>query len=1187
MRIILATGIYPPESGGPATYTHGLALALRERGHEVVVVAYGEGASDRQTIRVSRRGGPSIRYIRYAWRVFLAARRADVVYAQGPVSEGLPATIGAKLAGRPLIMKVVGDYAWEMAQQRGEKKLLDAFLDAHPNDILSRIERWTARRATRVIVPSRYLATVVGRWGVPSIRIDTFVNAVDPLPSTAGRDDERRALGVLGNVVILTAVRAVPWKGVSELIGRWKDVPLGHLLVVAGDGPELDAWKSRATSEGVADRVRFLGRVDRQTLARWYDAADAFVLNSGYEGYPHVVAEAASRGLPCFVSDKGGNPETVEEYEGLVRVIPYNDMDAWISAISGVDGLSERQTRMPLWTHGRMVDEIEHTLKETLGMRAEGKMQVVMVSYDRALLDHSSETSHRVLSIADAGCTLNVIVMRGRIFRNVVAGIRHARQLSGRTIVTAQDPFAAGLVGYLISRWTNSPLEVQEHGDFYSGAWTKESWKNRVLSRLGRFILKRAERVRTVSERVKDHLIAIGVPTSNIEVISVAQNLDALLARPFTNPSDIFRIVAPCRFVGQKGLETLLSAARLLKQRGTRCALTLVGSGPLEAELKERIRAEGLSDDVAIEPWRDPSRLWDAADLFVLSSNYEGWGRTIVEAMAAGVPIVTTDVGCVGPFFRPQIDGRVVQPNDPVALAKAIEEQMAETNRRETMRASARERAKSFPSQQELHAKQTAGWRGLLHRRDIGPRWDLWVAALIAFIILSRIASVALFHASLLNREWGFYYLVDHWLQGYGYSYARELGCASAYRSPGYLFFLTALYRFFSPDNTLAQAIVQNIVVIGVLWLVYAVGKRLVGARAALLGAFLMAAYPYTFYHYTQYYHTFLSSFFLLLMVWFLLRIAETERARYAIGAGLSIGCLAYVQGTILPATPFIVAWLLYRLWPHWCLAIKATFLMATFSVALIAPWTYRNWTQLHAFVPLTTDLGHGLFKANNEVIYELTKLGYPQEIVDVITVSSTDPNYKQYRMPPELEEQFKRDGVFRDSVYWTEWHPKEPNGNVATCAELGPMNEVEFNQHWTGLAKEWIRKNWMTEGWKLHLLKLKTFWQPSLFPSVKTGAPWSFAGSPIKVWIARNAVTVACAIVIFGGWIGMLFAIRRRDKNVWLPIGVMFVYSVLHTFFAGYTKYRIPLDNLLAAYAGWTIVALWDWLRGTRSTRK
>jgi glycosyltransferase involved in cell wall biosynthesis/4-amino-4-deoxy-L-arabinose transferase-like glycosyltransferase len=1183
MKILLATGIYPPESGGPATYSAGLASALRERGHEVHVLAYGDPRiEDVGITRISRRGGALFRYLRYAWAAFRLARRFDLVYAQGPVSEGLPATVGAWLAGRPLTMKVVGDYAWEMAAQSGEKDLLDSFLSKRHSGVIGlyeRIERWTARRAERVIVPSQYLKTVVERWGVPSLRIHVVLNAVEPLPPTRGREKEREEFGVQDRVVILVSARAVPWKGVVELLESVKELPASHLLVVAGDGPELDAWKKRAIDLGIHDRVRFLGRIDRAELSRWYDAADALALNSGYEGYPHVVAEAASRGVPCFVSDQGGNPETKETFGDLVRILPYRNVSAWTNALSAVTKRAESVIAPTTsWTHGLMVEE---TIDIVNGKK--DPLSIVMVSYDRELLNPISATSKRVLSIADENTTIKVIVMQGRIIRNVIEGIRLVKQASTRVLITAQDPFAAGLVGYFISRWTNSPLEIQEHGDFYSGAWVKESWKNKCLSLLGRFLLKRAERVRAVSERVKKNLIHIGISESRIDIIPVAQDLSYLFDLPMRSMASEPNIVVPCRFVPQKGLDVLFAAAAILKKEGLIFKISLFGNGDKEA-LERQIEGLHLSSTVKIEWWRDPSSLWDDADLFVMSSRYEGFGRTITEAMAAGIPIVTTDVGCVGSFFRPQVDGRVVQSNDAAGLASAIKEQIMETDRREAMRQSARDQAARFPSKNDLHAQQLDGWKRVSNsRQDLGPRFELWVAAFLLFVVVSRVASVILFHSSLVNREWGFYYLVDHWFQGYGYSYARELGCASAYRSPGYLFFLTALYSVFSPTNTLAHGIVQNMFVVGVLWLVYAVGAKLVGKRAALIGGFLMACYPYTFYHYTQYYHTFLSSFFLLLLVWFVLNLGESKRWRHAVGAGLSIGCLAYVQGTILPATPLIVFWVFWKWKWDWKRTLKAAVIMAVLSAGLIAPWTYRNWKELHAFVPLTTDLGHAFFKANNEVIYELTKRGYPQEIVDVVTVSSTDPMYKQYRLPADLEERLRQDGAFHDSIAWTEWHPREPNGDVATCADLGPLDEVGFNRYWTEKGNEWFRAHWWPDGFKLQLLKLKTFWQPSLFPSVKTGAPWSFAGNPLKVWFATNAVTIASAIVIIGGWVGLLFAVRRRKKEAWLVISILVVYSFLHTFFAGYTKYRIPLDNLLAAYAGWTILAAWNAVRGRK----
>jgi len=614
--------------------------------------------------------------------------------------------------------------------------------------------------------------------------------------------------------------------------------------------------------------------------------------------------------------------------------------------------------------------------------------------------------------------------------------------------------------------------------------------------------------------------------------------------------------------------------------------LDLIGKGPEESALKSLIETYRLNDRVRILPWMEPDKLWNDADLFVLSSRYEGWGRTIVEAMAAGVPIVTTDVGCVGSFFRPQIDGRVVQPNDASSLASAIAEQMTEHDRRVVMCRSARQRADDFPSAEVQHHRQRAGWRFLLKRDSsatlgmTNPRWDLWVLAFVGFAVLTRLASAFFFHESLLNRETSFFTLVQNWFAGYGYSFAVEDMCRSAYRSPGFLFFLTALYAIFSPENTLAQALVQNAVVVGALWLVYAVGKRLVGKRAAFLGAVMMAVYPYTFYHYTQYYHTFLSTFFLLLLVWLLLRLHESKQMRFAVGSGFGIAALAYVQGTILLAAPLFVLWLLIVWWPDWQPTVKAGVIMAVVSAALIAPWTYRNWTVFHEFVPLTTDLGFGYMKANSENIDWLTAEGYPQEVqTGGNVVSSTDLGYVMYIPNEEIAEHMS----LVPSVLWGVWHPKEPIGRYATCAEVGPLSEPELNRYWMEKTAEVRAGMSVSERARLHLQKVKTFWQPALFPSVKYGAPWSFADSPLKVWLARMAVTFSASVVLIGGAIGIGFKLRKRDRAVLLPIAIILVYTALHTFFAGYTKYRIPLDNLLAIYAGLVIVMAWDKLRGRK----
>ncbi len=283
------------------------------------------------------------RYVRMFFRVFRLAKQADLIYAMTPSSDGFPASLAATLRRKPFALKVVGDYAWEAFSNKNQEsgiknqELLDVFLEKKHGGsigILEWMERFVAARARVVIVPSVYLASVVERWGVPKRKIRVIHNAIELVEPSRDRETLRRAFGVEGKRVLFTVVRCVPWKGVDFLIGILNKLSDDTILIVAGDGPMKGAWERLAMEADVAGRVRFLGSVSRHVIADWNAAADAFVLASAYEGYPHVVIEALAAGRPCFVTDKAGNKEMGELFPGVVTVLSYRDETVWIDALS-------------------------------------------------------------------------------------------------------------------------------------------------------------------------------------------------------------------------------------------------------------------------------------------------------------------------------------------------------------------------------------------------------------------------------------------------------------------------------------------------------------------------------------------------------------------------------------------------------------------------------------------------------------------------------------------------------------------------------------------------------------------------------------------------------------------------------------------------------------------------------------
>jgi glycosyltransferase involved in cell wall biosynthesis len=149
------------------------------------------------------------------------ARSADVVMALNPISVGLPALVCARVWRKAFVVRIAGDSAWELAIGSGSTRyLLDEFQGASKRGLTalrSHVERYVARRAHKVIVPSRYLSGIVSGWGVDSERIEVVFNAV-PIPEHVMRkEDARRELGISGNLIVSVG-RLVPWKGFRMLV---------------------------------------------------------------------------------------------------------------------------------------------------------------------------------------------------------------------------------------------------------------------------------------------------------------------------------------------------------------------------------------------------------------------------------------------------------------------------------------------------------------------------------------------------------------------------------------------------------------------------------------------------------------------------------------------------------------------------------------------------------------------------------------------------------------------------------------------------------------------------------------------------------------------------------------------------------------------------------------------------------
>ncbi len=362
MRFLIAADIFPPESGGPATYSVTLANELVKLGDSVTIVSLNP-ESDRKILDISVElfrvafKNKLLRYAHYFWLLFKHAKQVDVVYAMGPVNAGWPASVVARLRHKKFVVKVVGDYAWEQGQVL---QLVSDDIDSFQNKDyggkvgrLKRIERQTVLRADRVITPSEYLRRMVTGWGVPEDKVMVVYNSV--AVSTVAP-----AAKPTGEQWLVSVARLTPWKGFPALIEALA-IFLPHRpqlkLKIIGTGPELQKLQSLVQTKGLAASVGFLGNMPRKEALSYVKAADIFILNSGYEGLSHVILEAQALGITVLASKKGGNVELLD----AAHLFEFNNSKEIANKVDSVLNGSLGNSTLPEFKNTSMADMVMKT----------------------------------------------------------------------------------------------------------------------------------------------------------------------------------------------------------------------------------------------------------------------------------------------------------------------------------------------------------------------------------------------------------------------------------------------------------------------------------------------------------------------------------------------------------------------------------------------------------------------------------------------------------------------------------------------------------------------------------------------------------------------------------------------------------------------------------------------------------
>jgi glycosyltransferase involved in cell wall biosynthesis len=303
VKILLVSGIFPPDIGGPATYIPLLASELTNQNHDVTVVTLGENHTHFKShykIKYISRNQPKIlRIIKSILTIYNEIGMDTRVFANGLHQEtAIALRIKRK---KKATAKIVGDPVWERAVNK--KKTTLEILDFNNSKLCSmrKLQRilikWSLNQFSVVTCPSEELCNFVYNWGVrtPIVFIPNGVKIPHQSQKVKKYD-------------VLTVSRLVTWKNIDKVMIAISGS--NYSMAIVGDGPEEKKLKNLAHKLKID--VQFLGKLNGTEIEEVMNESRSFALLSNYEGLSFSLIQAMAHGLTPIVSNIPGNTAVVQ-----------------------------------------------------------------------------------------------------------------------------------------------------------------------------------------------------------------------------------------------------------------------------------------------------------------------------------------------------------------------------------------------------------------------------------------------------------------------------------------------------------------------------------------------------------------------------------------------------------------------------------------------------------------------------------------------------------------------------------------------------------------------------------------------------------------------------------------------------------------------------------------------------------
>jgi glycosyltransferase involved in cell wall biosynthesis len=732
---MLGKGWFPDQLGGSDRYFR--ALLEHQPEASGVVVGPASGCPER-VVAASRHDAPlPWRLLAFGAAARRTARGAAVVDAHFALYALVP-LLSRRLRALPTVVHFQGPWADENVAQGDGSALRGSLRRA--------LERTVYRRAVRVVVlSSAFRRLLVERYGVSPWRVRVEPPGVDLERFSPGdRESARERLGLGACPFVAVCVRRlVPRMGLDVLIDAWAQA-LGELppqaqLLVAGEGPQRGELQQRIVRAGLQYSVRLLGRVDDDALVDLYRAGDVGVVPTrSFEGFGLVVIEAAACGTPTIVTDAGGLPEAVAGLDPslAVEAADVPALAARIAQAARANGLPSRAATRRFaegYSWWGVVERNRAVQREALAPEtAERRIRVVYLDHvaqlsggEIALLrlvPHLTEVEPHVI-LAEDGPFADALVQAG-VSTEVLPMAEGARGLrKGSVSPRGLSPAVAAATAVYVVRLalrlrrlrpdlvhTNS-LKAGVYGSIAAHlAGVPVVWhvRDRIANDYLPGIAVRA--VRVMTRRLTAAVIAnsqatmstLG-PQAQPVIYSVAPGAVIAPGASVPHAPGPLTVGMVGRFAPWKGQDLFLRAfAEAFPDRDEiRCALVgaaLFGEDNFAQGLHELADELGLGARVEFRGFR--AAIWPEfarMDMLVHASLVpEPFGQVVIEAMAAGVPVVAADAGGPAELVDHDVNGVLYALGDASALARAMRELAGDSQRRARLVAAGTESVRDY-----------------------------------------------------------------------------------------------------------------------------------------------------------------------------------------------------------------------------------------------------------------------------------------------------------------------------------------------------------------------------------------------------------------------------------------------------------------------------------------------------------